>query len=315
MNRTRWLATAAAGLVVVVGGGVALAANGSNDPASDFLGDVSKRLGISKDKLEGAIEDASIARIDAAVDAGKLTKEEGEELKAAVRSGDGPVLLPGLRKRGFDGPGLVEPGFGPPDKGFGPPDMAFFPGIDLIETAADYLGIEPADVREALRDGKSLADLAKDKGKSVDGLEDALRAQIRKDVDQAVDDGKLTKEQADRVAEKLSAGVEDLVEHGGPHFGLKGARPAFGPIGPPEKRFVFPGFDLIETAADYLGVELADLREALADGKSLADVAKEKGKSVDGLKDALRAQLREDDDQRIDDLVEGKFEHRMPPAP
>ena len=72
-----------------------------------------------------------------------------------------------------------------------------------METAADYLGLDAADVREALRDGESLADLAKDKGKSVDGLKKALRDPIRKDGDKAVEDGVLTKEQADRLVEEL----------------------------------------------------------------------------------------------------------------
>lgn len=177
-----------------MGGGAALAATGSSDPASDFLGDVAKRLGISEDKLKGAIEEATIARIDEAVADGRMTKEDGEALKERVRSGDGPAVLPG---------------FGPPPKlRF----HGFLPGHDLMETAADYLELDAADLREALRDDKSLADLAKDKGKPVAGLEDALRAAIRKDADEAVDEGRLTRAQADRVVEKLSAHVGELVQ-------------------------------------------------------------------------------------------------------
>jgi hypothetical protein len=221
MNRTRWIVTAAAGLAVVLGGSGALAATGSSSPASDFLGDVSKRLGISQDKLEGAIEDATIARIDAAVAAGDITKEQGDALKERVRSGDGPAILPGLRGPGFGPPG-------PPEKGSFP---GVFPGIDLMETAADYLGRDGADVREALRDGKSLADLAKDEGKSVDGLEDALRDEIRKDADQAVDEGALTQAQADRIVERLGSAVDKLVEgnlRDGFDLDLRGGRGDFG---------------------------------------------------------------------------------------
>jgi hypothetical protein len=63
-----------------------------------------------------------------------------------------------------------------------------------------------------LREGKSLADLARDKDKSVDGLKRALRAEIRKAADQAVDDGVLTKQQADRLVEKFGNAVDKLVE-------------------------------------------------------------------------------------------------------
>jgi lambda repressor-like predicted transcriptional regulator len=297
MNRTRWLVTAAAGLAAVLGGGAALATTGSSDPASDFVGDVAKRLGISQKKLEGAIEGATIARIDAAVARGDLTKEQGEELKRQVRSGDGPVILPGFR-----GPKLGIGPLGPPGKGFFP---GVFPGFDFVEKAADYLGMDAADVRKALRDGKSLADLAKDKGKSVDGLEQALRAAIRKDADKAVDDGALTKQQADRIFRKLSTRVDELVEHGGgPIFRFRGPKLGIGPLGSPGKGFFpggFPGFDFLETAADYLGMNSADVREALGDGKSLADLAKGKGKSVDGLEQALRAAIRKDAEEAVDD--------------
>lgn len=154
MNRTRWLAIGAAGLAVVLGGGAALAASGSSNPASDFLGEVADRLGISESKLEGAIEDATIARIDDAVAAGKVTREEGDALKDRVRSGDLPPILPD-----FLGPGRA---FGPDPRMVAP---APFPSTDLFDAAVDYLGIDRSDLRDAFRDGKSLADLAKEKGK------------------------------------------------------------------------------------------------------------------------------------------------------
>jgi polyhydroxyalkanoate synthesis regulator phasin len=305
MNRTRWLATAAAGLAAVLGGGAALAASGSSDSPSDFIGDVAQRLGISKDKLENAIDDATIARIDAAVADGKLTKEQGEELKKRVRSGDGPVILPGFGGPDFRGPelGIGPPGIGPP--GIGLREKGFFGGFDLMQKAADYLGVDLADLRKELSDGKSLADVAKDKGKSVDGLEQTLRDAIRADADKAVEDGKLTKEQADRIVEKLSATVDELVEHGGgPILRFHERGRLMGPIGPPPgKGFpgFFGGFDFMEKAADYLGMDPSDLRKELSDGKSLADVAEDKGESVDGLEQSLRDAIRADADKAVDD--------------
>jgi lambda repressor-like predicted transcriptional regulator len=280
MNGKRWLVTAAAGLAAVAGGGAALATTGSSDPSSDFLGDVAERLGISQNKLEDAVEDATIARIDAAVARGDLTKEQGEKLKEHVRSGHGPEILPGFR-----GPKLGIGPLGPPEKGFFPGPFA---GFDLIDKAADYLGMDAADVRKALRDGKSLADLAKEKGKSVDGLKQTLRDAIRKD--------------ADRIADKLSATVDELVENGGGSmFRFRGPKLGIGPLGPPPAKGFFPGFDLVEKASDYLGMDAADVRRALGDNESLADLAKQKGKSVDGLEQALRDAIRADADKAVDD--------------
>jgi lambda repressor-like predicted transcriptional regulator len=172
VNGTRWLATGVVALAVAVGGGAAVAAGGSGNSESDFLGDVAKRLGVSQDKLEGAIEDATIARIDAAVAAGDIPKEDGDRLKEHARSGDMPPILPSFK------------GLGPVP---GPPDRAKAFGPDPLDAAADYLEMDLADVLAALRDGKSLADLAKDKDKSVDGLKQALRDALGKDADAAVD--------------------------------------------------------------------------------------------------------------------------------
>jgi lambda repressor-like predicted transcriptional regulator len=300
MNRTRWIVAAAAALAVVFGGGAGLAATGSGSPAPSFLGDVAKRLGITEDKLENALEDATIARIDAAVDAGDMSKEQGDALKRGVRSGDVPDMLPSFR-----GPELALGGLGFPGKfEHGP-----FPGMDLLDAAADFLGMDGADVQEALDDGKSLADLARAKGKSVDELKQALRDAIREDADKAVADGVLTKEQGDRFVEKLSRAVDELVEEAGgagPKLGFPG--PRFGPglNGPLAKGIVpvpLPDGDLMQTAADYLGIDVADVRGALREGKSLADLADDKDKSVDGLKGALRDAIREDAEQAVDDGV------------
>jgi hypothetical protein len=211
MKRTRWVAISAAALAVVLASGAALASTGPSNPASDFLGDVAERLGISEDKLEDAIQEATIARIDEAVAAGDITKAEGDALKERVRSGDAPIILPHFR-----GPAVAPP---EPLKREIVPD--FLPGSDLIETAADYLGMDEADVRDALRDGKSLADLATNRDKSVDGLERALVGAIREDADRAVDDGVLPKAEADRLVEKLTSAVDKIVE-GGLDFDFKG---------------------------------------------------------------------------------------------
>jgi ribosomal protein S20 len=298
MNRTRWLAIGVAALAVVLGGGAALAASGSSNPASDFVGEVADRLGISEDRLESAIEDAAIARIDDAVAAGKITQEDGDALKDRVRSGDLPPILPGLLDSGR------EFGLHPRKLGPGP-----FPGIDLLDVAIDYLGIDRGDLREAFRDRKSLAELAEERGKSVDGLEDALRDAIREDADQAVEEGLLTRTQADRLVQKLSGTVDELVEKGAglsPGLDMGGPRLGLGPPVPFKHEVIPgdpPGADFMEAAAEYLGIEAADVRDALRHGRSLADLAKAKGKSVEGLKDALRDVIREDADRAVDDGV------------
>ena len=52
-----------------------------------------------------------------------------------------------------------------------------------VAAAANYLGLSPADLQKQLRADKSLADIAKSQGRSVSGLEDAMVAAVRKNID------------------------------------------------------------------------------------------------------------------------------------
>jgi hypothetical protein len=227
ISAKRKLAVGAVGLAVLAGAGGAYAAGQSSSqtptpsratpnktPAKPaaiqaeekaFLDDLAKRLNVTRDQLDAAIKGAAEARIDAAVAAGKLTKEQGENLKARLAKGlpalgVGPLAGP----RGPHGPG-GGPGFGG-GRGFG-----FGFGLD---GAADYLGLTQRQLREQLQSGKSLADIAKaTNGKSVDGLKAALKAKVSARLAEAVKDKHLTQEQADKIAAELDSHLDDLVNN------------------------------------------------------------------------------------------------------
>jgi hypothetical protein len=110
-----------------------------------------------------------------------------------------------------------------------------------MDAAADYLGLSKAELREQLMDDKSLADIAEEKNKSVDGLKDAMEKAIRADIEKAVEDKRLTQEQADRILENLGSRLDEKVERTGPPHGRggrggpggPGGGPGFGPPPPP----------------------------------------------------------------------------------
>ena len=200
----RKIAAGAAGLAVLAGAGGAYAATQQSSTATPpdraaqqkaFLDDLAKRLNVTRDKLDAALRGAASDRIDAAVAAGRLTKEQGDEAKKRIASGGG---LPPLRLRG-GGPGFGH-GHGGPG-GPGRPGFGFGPGMSL-SAAARFLGLSDDQLRTQLRDGKSLADLAKDKGKSTADLKAAMKSAIASELDRAVKDNKLT---ADRRAKILAA--------------------------------------------------------------------------------------------------------------
>jgi hypothetical protein len=210
------LAATVAGLAVA-GGGAAIAASQSDSPAPSFLDSVAKHLGISTAELEDATRAAAIDQVDQALEDGRITQEQADELKSRIESGDFP---------GFLGPALVGPGlfeFGHAERG-GPGHHMFFG--DKLSSAAEYLGLTQAELREQLADGKSLADVAEAEGKSVDGLKQAILAGARSALDEAVENERLTREQADAIYERLQGSIDDLVDgtFPGPRF-----RHGFGP--------------------------------------------------------------------------------------
>jgi hypothetical protein len=148
----------------------------------------------------------------------------------------------------------------------------------LLPAAAAYLGVTPVALRTELRSGKSLAQVATAKGKSVDGLKTALVAAIKTKVDAAKATGKLDAARADRLLQRAPQLVERLV-NAKPRARAMRAKGARG--------------GLLKTAATYLGVTNAQLVTDLRAGKSLAQVATAKSKSVDGLKQALLAALKQ----------------------
>ena len=99
-----------------------------------------------------------------------------------------------------------------------------------------------------------------------------------------VSDGTLTQEQADAVAERLrKAGVKGPADSRGPHH-LRGPQLPHGPHLDAIPGALKAG---LETAAKALGLTETQLRQALRDGDTLAQVAKEHGVAVNTLVDAL----------------------------
>jgi hypothetical protein len=210
VNRT--IALVVAGLAVAGGGTAALAASSSEERQA-LLADAAERLGVQPSELETALEEAAVARVDAAVEAGTLTEEQAAELKERIRSGAGPLL---------GGPGLGGPGFGHHHGGPGGLRAAF-------DAAAEYLGLGEEELRAARADGTSLAELAEQQGLPVAGLKQAMAAAVRAELDEAVESGALTTEQRSALLEDLETKLDGIVS--GEGFGAgRGFGPPLGGI-------------------------------------------------------------------------------------
>ncbi len=81
----------------------------------------------------------------------------------------------------------------------------------VVKAAADYIGISPKDVREGLKSGHSLAALATANQKSVQGLEDAILAGVKAQLDKAVAAHKFDAAKEQMILDKLTARIDKLV--------------------------------------------------------------------------------------------------------
>jgi hypothetical protein len=81
-----------------------------------------------------------------------------------------------------------------------------------LEAAADALGMTVEDLRAALRDGQTLAEVAEAQGVDRETLVGALVAAANARLDEAVADGDLTEEEAAERREGIEERVEAMVD-------------------------------------------------------------------------------------------------------
>jgi hypothetical protein len=181
----------------------------------EHLAAAADAIGITEEELRAALEDGqSIAQVAEANDvevqavvdamvAAATEQLEGviDELPdrmAEVVEREGLPERPGHHRRGHFGAGL--------------------------DAAAEAIGIESEELRAALRDGSTIAEVAEANDVDVETVVDALVADAEAHLDEAVEDGRLSEEEATERKADLPERIEALVN---------GERPAFGPAGAP----------------------------------------------------------------------------------
>lgn len=209
-------AAGAAGVALLVAGlgaAGAVAASRMLSPGGEskaVIDDAATQLGVEPSELSNALKQALKNRLDEAVEDGRLTQAQADELADRIDASEYP-LLGGM---GWGGHGGLRHGHGS-GHGHG----------EILATATTYLGLTEAELRVELRD-KTLAEIAKAHGKTVDGLVTQLVATQTKRIEQAVADGKLTDEQARELEANLDERMQALV-NGELHRSGDGREPRF----------------------------------------------------------------------------------------
>ena len=111
----------------------------------------------------------------------------------------------------------------------------------VFDAAAEALGLSPEGLFSELHGGKTLDEVAEEKGVDLEAVRDAVQAvrseAAKEAIQQAVEDGRLTQEQADWLLKGLELGFPLKGGHMGGRgwgggrlaFGLRGGR---GPVAP-----------------------------------------------------------------------------------
>jgi hypothetical protein len=174
------------------------------------LADVAKAQNKDVDGLKDAILAAAKSDLDKAVSDKKLTQSQADDVYNHLKDRIDDMVNGQLGFHGH-GPGLFR--------------------FDDLSAAAKYLGLSDSALRDQLRDGKSLADVAKAQNKDVEGLKNAILAAQKSALDKAVSDKKLTQSQADDIYNGLKDRIDDVVDNKPGDFApLRGTRRGwFGP--------------------------------------------------------------------------------------
>ncbi|MFZ5872310.1 MAG: hypothetical protein ACOYXW_17510 [Actinomycetota bacterium] len=88
-----------------------------------------------------------------------------------------------------------------------------------LDAAADALGMTADELRGALRDGQTLAEVAEARGVEVQTLVDALVAEATDRLEAAVADGRISQERADEILADLPDRIAERVQQGMPMGG------------------------------------------------------------------------------------------------
>jgi hypothetical protein len=163
---------------------------------------------------------------------------------------------------------------------------------DYLGESAKYLGLEQRDLAAKLA-GTSLGKVADaTPNKSKAGLVTALSVAANADITTALANKRITDDQAQKLRDGLPAEITKFVDRTWPtkSVAVRAAVP---------KVKAFLG-DMLQAAREYLGgASLQDVNTALRSGKSLGDIANERGQGRDGLVAALTLAANSRIDQAV----------------
>ncbi|WP_442603839.1 hypothetical protein [Paenibacillus sp. KN14-4R] len=155
----------------------------------------------------------------------------------------------------------------------------------FLDDAAQALGMQQDAVREQLQAGKSLSDIAIEKGISAEKLKSSILDKQSSRIDASVKSGSLSADKAKEFKSKMSARIDKMIQHKGMwHNHHHAAR-------------LFPS---TEKLSKKLGITQDDIRQKMKNGQSLAEIAQERGMNKTQLIQFIQEDLTPEIEKMID---------------
>ena len=170
-----------------------------NGNASRLQEILAQKLGISVDALVAAEKGARDQLVDELLAAGRITQAQADRMKSAE---PGDML----------------------GRGFGARMAGARVHVDVGQITADLSHIDLATLRSELQQGKSFAQVAQEHGVSRDALKKAITDAVTSQLKDQVSKGSLTQAQADEIAQRFAANLDDMIDH------AHGVGGGFGPM-------------------------------------------------------------------------------------
>jgi len=145
--------------------------------------EIAAEQGLSEKQLQEALYAAMAEKLAEKVAEGSLTQEQADKMLERIKEG-----------KLFGSPS-------PDDEGGrrGGPGQSF-------ETLSGILSLTTDEIKAALKEGKTITEIAAEQGLSEEQLQEALYAAMAEKLAEKVTDGSLTQEQADKMLERLQGG-------------------------------------------------------------------------------------------------------------
>jgi ribosomal protein S20 len=170
-----------------------------------FLGHLASDLGISQDKLNGAVKQAGGQTIDDAVRKGDLTQQQANQLKSKLSEKDACSGRVGGLAAGRNAVGKKM----------------------LLQAAAQALNTSPDQLAAQLKQGKSISQIAP-QGMTEEQFQSALQASLKSQLDSAVKSGKITQAQEDQALQRVPEIAQRAWTSGIPQRNGKSGSPSGG---------------------------------------------------------------------------------------